>query len=70
MMEKKMDSTIMGLYKVVSHNKGTLYRPQYTIILIMGTLNKVPLILGNTHKGFRILGVGTESLRYRGLGLV
>ena len=36
---------------VVSQNKGTLYRPRYTKILIMGTLNKVPLILGNTQIG-------------------
>ena len=34
---------------VVSQNKGTQYRPQNTIVLIMGTPKKVPLILGNTH---------------------
>ena len=34
---------------VVSLNKGTQYRPQNTIILIMGTPKKVPLILGNYH---------------------
>ena len=34
---------------VVSQNKGTQYRPQYTIVLIIGTPKKVPLILGNPH---------------------
>ena len=28
---------------------GPQYRPQYTIVLIMGTPKKVPLILGNPH---------------------
>ena len=31
--------------------RGPQYRPQYTIILIMGKPNKVPLILGNLHLG-------------------
>ena len=34
---------------VVSLKRGPQYRPQNTIILIMGTPNKVPLILGNPH---------------------
>ena len=34
---------------IVSQNKGTQCRPQYTIILIMGTPKMVPLILGNPH---------------------
>ena len=29
--------------------RGPQYRPQYTIVLIMGTPKKVPLILGNYH---------------------
>ena len=32
---------------VVSQNKGTQYRPQNTIVLIIGTPKMVPLILGN-----------------------
>ena len=31
--------------------QGPQYRPQYTIVLIMGTLNRVSLILGNPHIG-------------------
>ena len=34
---------------VVSQNKGSQYRPQDTITLIIGTPKKVPLILGNPH---------------------
>ena len=36
---------------VVSQNKGTQYRPQYTIVLVIGTPKKVRLILGNSHIG-------------------
>ena len=36
---------------VVSLNRGPQYRPQNTIILIIGTPKKVPLILGNRHIG-------------------
>ena len=32
---------------VVFLNRGPQYEPQNTIVLIMGTLKKVPLILGN-----------------------
>ena len=35
------------LEMVVSLNRGTQYRPKYTIVLIMGTPRKVPPILGN-----------------------
>ena len=38
-------------YMVVSQNKGPQYRPQYIIILTMGTPKKVPLILGNSPLG-------------------
>ena len=34
---------------VVSLNRGPQYRPQYTVILILGTPKKVALILGNCH---------------------
>ena len=34
-------------YMVVSQNRGTQYRPQYTIVLIMGIPNMAPLIMGN-----------------------
>ena len=34
---------------VISQNKGTQYGAQDTIILIMGTPQKVPLLLGNPH---------------------
>ena len=37
------------LHIIVSLNKGPQYRPQYTIILIIGTPKRVPLILGNPH---------------------
>ena len=33
----------------VSQNKGPQYRPQYSILLILGTPKMVPLILGNPH---------------------
>ena len=36
--------------KVVSKKRGPQYRPQHTIVVIMGTPKKVPLILGNRHK--------------------
>ena len=35
--------------KVVSQNRGPQYEPHYTIVLIIGTPKKVPLILGNPH---------------------
>ena len=35
------------LHMVVPKIRGPQYRPQNTIILIMGTPKKVPLILGN-----------------------
>ena len=34
---------------VVSLNRGAQYRPQKIIVLIMGTLKKVSLMLGNSH---------------------
>ena len=34
---------------VVFLNRGPQYEPQNTIVLIMGTPKKVPLILGNPH---------------------
>ena len=34
---------------VVSQNEGAQYRPQNTIVLIIWTPKKVPLILGNPH---------------------
>ena len=34
---------------VVSQNRGPQYEPHYTIVLIIGTPKKVPLILGNPH---------------------
>ena len=34
---------------VVSQNRGTQYRPPYTIVLIMGIPQTVPLIMGNPH---------------------
>ena len=40
-----------GVKLVVSQNKGTQYRPQYTIVLIIGIPRKVPLILGNPQIG-------------------
>ena len=36
---------------VVSHNKGTIYRHQNTLLPIMGTTKKVALVLGNSHIG-------------------
>ena len=39
---------------VVSGNKGTQYRPQNTIVLIIGTPKKVPIILGNPHLGITV----------------
>ena len=43
-MEKKMENEM-----VVSQNSGPQYRPQYTIVLLMGTPKLVPLIWGNPH---------------------
>ena len=40
-------------YMVVSQNKGTQYRRQSIIVLIMGPPKKVLLILGNNHTGIR-----------------
>ena len=41
---------------VVSQNWGPQYRPQITIVLIIGTPTKVPLILGNPYiKNTKIL---------------
>ena len=37
----------MEVYMVVSLNRGPQYRPQNATVLIIGTPNKVPLILGN-----------------------
>ena len=34
---------------VVSQNKGPQYKPQNTIVLLIGTPKMVPLILGNSH---------------------
>ena len=42
---------------VVSQSKGTQYGPQNTIVLIIWTPKKVPLILGNPHMGDDIRGV-------------
>ena len=40
----------MVINMVVSQNQGTpIFRPQYIIVLIIGTPKKVPLILGNPH---------------------
>ena len=43
---------------VVSQNRGPQYRPQNTIVLIIGTPKMVPLILGNPHLGFRVRVLG------------
>ena len=41
--------SFLGLGKtVVSQIKGPQYRPQSTIVLVIGSSNTVPLILGNT----------------------
>ena len=42
---------------VVSQNKRTQYGPKNTIVLIIWTPKKVPLILGNPHMGDDIRGV-------------
>ena len=44
-----LDFELMLYYMVVSQIGGPQYRPQNTIILIMGTPKMVPLILGNPH---------------------
>ena len=47
--EQLVDSKLCELQEevVVSQNGGPQYRPQSTIILIIGIAKKVPLILGN-----------------------
>ena len=44
-----MGPALADVHVVVSQNKEPLYRPQYSIILIMGTPNMVLLILGKPH---------------------
>ena len=67
----RLPPTVPKLHLAVSQNKGTLYRPQYTIILIMGTLNEVPLILGNTHLGdYEDPSEGLGCMRPKGLGFM
>ena len=54
-MEKKMEAAVIWVvytgYMVVFLTRGPQYRPQYTIILIMGTPKMVPLILGKPPYG-------------------
>ena len=51
---------------VISQNRGPQYRPKNTTVLIIGTPNKVPLILGNPY--IRSLKGDTRSLDYRSFG--
>ena len=49
------------LNMVVSQNMGSQYRPQNTIVLILGPPNKVPLILGNPHIDLKGIEKSTSS---------
>ena len=40
---------ILGLYDSFPKIRGPQYRPQHTIVLIIGTPKTVPLMLGNPH---------------------
>ena len=53
-----MGPALVDVYVVVSQKREPLYRPQYSIILIMGTPNMVLLILGNPH-----VVCGTQRIR-------
>ena len=48
---KAMDTNleVNPCYMVVSQIRKPQYRPQYTIVLIMGTPKMAPLIVGNPH---------------------
>ena len=45
--EQSPQSSMPGYYMVDSQNRGPQCRPQYTIILIIGTPKMIPIILGN-----------------------
>ena len=74
---QQFSGLMIELGLVVSQNRGTqIYRPQYTMVLIMGTPKMVPLILGNPHLGSECpepprtdLGPGLQALGF-GSGLL
>ena len=59
-------SRILKHYMVVSQNRGTQkQRPQNTIVLIIGTPKKVPLLLGNPYILSRAWSFGCRVSRPR-----